>query len=167
MKCEHCKSAEATLHHVLVKDNKVLHHHLCEACAKKLKQAQGFDKANPIGAALAGLQDDDELASTANCSNCEAELTDFLSSGRFGCADCYSSFAEDIEPLIKRIHGSDRHAGKGSSLTTSSALPENQQLQLLEKQLEKAVALEDYEEAALLRDEIFKLKEQDSDDNTN
>jgi len=80
-------------------------------------------------------------------------------SGRFkegrplGCPDCYQTFAEALEGLLKTMHKGTRHVGKvPESLRQTRDLSDR--LTLLQKKLSKAIEDEDFEEAAILRDEI-------------
>ena len=76
-----------------------------------------------------------------------------------GCAMCYEAFEEELEKLIKRIHGSDQHVGRESEASQLGTLPEEKKLRFLEKELERCVREENYEEAAELRDRISELEE--------
>jgi protein arginine kinase activator len=79
--------------------------------------------------------------------------------GRFGCSECYEAFRKQIDPLLKRIHGTNRHIGK-VPLSTGPAgpVPEEkknlQDIKSLKSLLEKAIQSENFEEAARLRDSI-------------
>ncbi len=80
------------------------------------------------------------------CPVCHFKLENFRSSGRLGCADCYSVFADEIDTAPE-----------------SAAPPENNEdsapirRSKLEQQLQAAIAREDYETAARLRDELKQL----------
>ncbi|MBI5124560.1 MAG: UvrB/UvrC motif-containing protein, partial [Candidatus Omnitrophica bacterium] len=60
-------------------------------------------------------------------------------------------------PLLKRIHGSDRHIGK-VPLKGGKTIKDTRTLQDLKVQLEKAIQTEEFEEAAKLRDKIRDLE---------
>ena len=75
--------------------------------------------------------------------------------GRVGCPDCYSTFADILNPYVRKLHGADRHIG------TAPAAPEQPQadpVEALRAQLKAAVESEDYEQAARLRDEIRRME---------
>ena len=87
------------------------------------------------------------------CTRCGFTQADFKKAGRFGCAECYTTFAEGLEALLKTMHKGVKHAGKvPHSLQQSRDLSDK--LKTLQKKLEKAVADEDFEQAAMMRDEI-------------
>ncbi len=90
------------------------------------------------------------------CPKCGFTQADFKKAGRLGCADCYATFAEGLEGLLKTMHKGTRHIGKvPQSLQQSRDLAER--LKVLEKKLAKAVEEENFEQAALLRDEIKQM----------
>jgi len=105
-----------------------------------------------------------EMAQTASgveirCPGCGFTQADFKKAGRLGCAQCYATFAEGLEGLLKTMHKGIKHVGK-----TPAALRQgrdlNERLKHLQKKLDKAVTTEDFEEAASLRDEIKSTKDQ-------
>ncbi len=84
--------------------------------------------------------------------------SDFKKSGRFGCATCYETFSDDLPPLLKAMHRNDRHVGKvpaSEAVRQASA----RELQELQAALAKAVADENYEAAAAIRDRITTARE--------
>ena len=80
--------------------------------------------------------------------------------GRVGCADCYRTFYDRLLPSIQRIHGKIKHSGK-----VSNTAPAEPAIETVEKKIEKlkaamndAVAKQDFENAAKIRDEIKALE---------
>ena len=90
------------------------------------------------------------------CPRCGFTQADFKKAGRLGCPDCYKTFAEGLDGLLKSMHKGTRHVGKvPSSLRQSRDLEDR--LKALQKKLAKAVEDENFEQAALLRDEIKQM----------
>lgn len=155
MLCEICKTQEATVHLTQVIDGSIKKLHLCESCA----QNSGFDLQGPISITdillgMGGKREDAEPPVTErSCPRCHMRRSDFKKSGRFGCAVCYETFAEDLPPLLKAMHRNDRHIGKvpAAEAVKLFALRE---LGTLQDKLEQAISSENYELAAKLRDEI-------------
>ncbi len=155
MLCEICKTEEATVHLTQVIDGSIKKLHLCEQCA----QSSGFDLQGPISITdillgMGGKREEQAVPSAErSCPRCHMRRSDFKKSGRFGCATCYEAFAEDLPPLLRAMHRNDRHIGKvpASEAVRMAVLHELGQLQL---DLEQAVAGENYEQAARIRDEI-------------
>ena len=90
-----------------------------------------------------------------------------MNDSRFGCPDCYNVFDILINDNIKQLQGNTRHIGKQPSFGWEgvSIVKEDEgksiesEITLLESKLREAIAEEDYEEAARLRDKIKELKE--------
>ncbi|MCA9642327.1 MAG: UvrB/UvrC motif-containing protein, partial [Myxococcales bacterium] len=83
---------------------------------------------------------------------------EFRKMARFGCNRCYEAFEGRLERLFKRIHGSSAHTGKRGARKNASEPVAVEELSRLKDQLQLAVATEDYEEAAQLRDRIRRLE---------
>jgi len=165
MLCDLCKQKVATVHLTQIIEGKTKKIDLCEDCSK----AKGVD--DPTGFSLAdllmGLGADQELEGTssggggASCPTCGFTQADFKKTGRLGCAACYQAFAEGLDTLLKTMHKGTRHVGK-TPHTFRWGSDVEERVRSLQKRLEKAVNEEDYEQAAVLRDEIKHLREQPS-----
>ncbi len=162
MLCDICKQNVAKVHLTQIIEGKTKKVDLCEACSK----AKGID--DPKGFALADLllglgaaqQMDQAAAPTGlRCPSCGFTHADFKKSGRLGCADCYEAFAEGLEGVLKTMHKGTRHVGKSPRRMRNSRQLE-ERIDVLQKRLEKAVAEEDFESAALVRDELKRIREQ-------
>jgi protein arginine kinase activator len=160
MLCDVCKCNDASVFLTQIVDGKMQKVNLCDACSKE-KGVQ-----DPTGFALADLllgigaaEEIEKGAPTQKCPVCGFTQADFKKTGRLGCSVCYQTFAEGLGTLLKAMHKGTSHVGK---------LPERaaRQLQLSDKMrtlsshLEKAVAEENYETAASLRDQIKQLEHQ-------
>jgi protein arginine kinase activator len=162
MLCILCKQKTATFHLTQIVDDKMQKVDLCEQCAKQkgIKEATGFSVADQ----LFGLGASQEIAQTASgveirCPGCGFTQADFKKAGRLGCAQCYATFAEGLEGLLKTMHKGTKHVGKvPAALRQGRDLADR--LKHLQKKLDKAVTSEDFEQAANLRDEIKSTKEQ-------
>lgn len=169
MFCDACGKKEATVHLTEIVNDKIAKLHLCEDCAK----AKGAEMEEHFGLSdlLAGLAD---LGSNAapdavlaiKCQSCGFTYQDFKKVGRFGCSECYESFRKQLDPLLKRIHGANRHIGKvplaaGPSGPVPERVREMQDIRALKAELEKAIQAENFEEAAKLRDKIRALESKD------
>ena len=157
-----CKQQEATVHLTQVLEGKVKKLDLCEGCSK----AKGLD--DPTGFSLAdllmGLGASQELAQAAGspdvrCPTCGFTHADFKKSGRLGCPDCYRTFGEGLEALLKTMHKGTRHVGKLPGQAGVSDAGAEDRLKNLQRQLDEAIRLENYEQAALIRDEMKSVKE--------
>src|ERR1700722_9980758 len=159
MLCCVCKEKEATVHLTQIAGDKMQKVDLCEDCAKHkgVNDPAGFSLAD----LLLGLGASHELEQAAGgaevkCPKCGFTQVDFKKAGRLGCAECYTTFAEGLESLLKTMHKGTKHAGKVPQALLQSR-DQAERLKVLRKKLDKAVEDENFEQAALLRDEIKQL----------
>lgn len=159
MLCDICGKREATVHLTEIINDQMTKLHLCEECARK----KGTEMEEHFGLAdlLAGLADLGMPTDTAKekklkCPNCGMTYSDFKKIGRLGCGQCYETFKTYLVPLFKRIHGSDVHMGKIPGKKKTTRAPKKVDIDELKRRLKRAISLEEFEEAARLRDEIKK-----------
>lgn len=156
MLCDVCHKKDATVHLTEIINDQVTKLHLCEDCARdKGTEMEEHFGLNDLLAGLANLGAPIESKTTESikCQKCNFTYQNFTRIGRFGCSECYESFKKHIGPLLKRIHGADRHVGK-IPLTAGKTVKDTRDLQELKMKLEKAIQMEEFEEAARLRDTI-------------
>ncbi len=159
MLCCVCKEKEATVHLTQITGDKMQKVDLCEECAKTkgVNDATGFSLAD----LLLGLGASQEIeqaggGSELACPRCGFTQADFKKAGRLGCPECYNTFAEALEGLLKTMHKGTQHIGKvPESLRHSRDVADR--VKSLQKRLSKAIEAEDFEQAALLRDEIKQM----------
>jgi len=159
MMCELCHKnmASEKIHISFLGQMKELN--VCDECAEKhgfgnpfsgLPDVLGFLLLGLIAQSLSHADDKHE---TLECEHCHMTFGEFRESGVFGCAHCYDSFHDVIEPMIRRIHGSAKHIGnKPANLRSTKG--EKYNLKELEEKLAAAIENENYEEAARIRDLI-------------
>ena len=157
MLCCICKEKEATVHLTQIAGDKMQKVDLCEECAKTkgVNDPTGFSLAD----LLLGLGASQEIEQAGGGAGLEVSRAAVSlrrisrKSGRLGCPECYETFAEPLEGLLKTMHKGTRHVGKvPESLRQGRDLSDR--LKQLQKKLAKAIQEEDFEEAAILRDEI-------------
>jgi protein arginine kinase activator len=156
MLCCVCKEKEATVHLTQIAGDKMQKVDLCEECAKQkgVNDPAGFSLAD----LLLGLGASEEIGQAAGgaelkCPKCGFTQADFKKAGRLGCAECYTTFAEGLEGLLKTMHNGIRHVGK-APLALQQNRDLTERLKGLQKKLAKAIEEENFEQAAQLRDEI-------------
>src|SRR3954469_8519709 len=158
MLCCICKEKEAKVHLTQIVGDKMQKVDLCEECAKQkgVNDPTGFSLADLL-LGLGASQEMEQSASDLKCPNCGFTQADFKKAGRLGCSECYNVFSEGLEGLLKTMHKGTRHVGKRPHTLQTEAELVNK-LKSLQKQLEKAIADENFEGAAQLRDEIKQAK---------
>ena len=160
MLCQICKVNEATVRYTEIINNSVTEVHLCEKCAQFEDKAIGTEISfSEMFAApdQPGEASVTEADAAQKCSSCGHSLGDILAGGRVGCAECYMTFAGKLAPLIKKVHGADQHVGKIPS-GEGEGLRVRSELLRYRSRLHRAVEVEDYEEAARLRDIIREIE---------
>jgi protein arginine kinase activator len=156
MMCCVCKEKEATVHYTQIAGDKIQKVDLCEACAKSkgVNDPMGFSLADLL-LGLGASQEIEQAAGGAElkCSRCGFTQADFKKAGRLGCPECYQTFSEALGGLLKTMHKGTHHVGKVPEAFRQGRDLSDRVKELQEK-LNKAITAEDFEEAALLRDEI-------------
>ena len=158
MLCDVCKCNDATVFLTQILEGKMQKVNLCDACSKE-KGVQ-----DPTGFALADLllgigaaEEIEKGGTTQKCPVCGFTQADFKKTGRLGCSTCYLTFAEGLNSLLKAMHKGTEHVGKLPE-RAQRAMELSDRMRALTRSLEKAVAEENYETAASLRDEIKQLE---------
>lgn len=157
MKCMFCKKT-ATVHLTDIVNLKQREVHLCERCARErnllpdppgpqidLKALMNLLMPPIPAQSSAGLPQGTE----PSCPECGLTYAAFKAEGRLGCGHDYEAFRPVLEPLLERVHRAVVHAGKLPVAARRAARIED-----LRTQMKAAVAIEDYEQAARLRDLI-------------
>lgn len=165
MLCDMCHKSNATVHLTEIIDDQVTELHLCEECARK--KSSEMEQHFGLADLLAGLADFGKPVAESGgvalrCRNCGLTYSDFKKVGRLGCSECYSAFRNNLEPLLRSIHGSTHHVGKAPAIAKvadkEKQKPEISELVELKQKLQKAIQLEEFEEAAKIRDKIRELE---------
>jgi len=134
--------------------------HVCQVCAQS-KSEELNDKLN-MSDFLGGLADigfrESKKHTSNRCLSCGLSYEEFKKKGRLGCEQCYTAFRQYLLPLLKKIHSSSRHAGK-VPLQARRKDFSNLELTELRRRLMRAIQLEEYEDAAKLRDKMKRLED--------
>lgn len=167
MFCEECKKRKAVINFTQIVDNKVTTSHLCESCAEK--KGVGNKGALPdsplnnfISQIGSQISENKEEGVLKTCEACGATLHELQKTGKLGCPQCYFSFEQEIGNFLRRIQGSQVHVGRGMRNRALKMTGKENRLIELRRLLEESVQKEEYERAAMLRDEIRVLEERGS-----
>ncbi|HHI81252.1 MAG TPA: hypothetical protein ENK02_14910 [Planctomycetes bacterium] len=166
-KCQICNQKEAVIHRLERVGSEWVQWHLCESCSalstkqppkegllEKLGESFDAQSVVPHPRPLAEEQEEDA------CPGCGMTKETFFEVRRFGCARCYDTFLDFLPAYLERIHEDNRHMGKIPGRPKGEPIPPLE-LKRLQDRLNKAVAEERYEDAALYRNQIRKLQEKD------
>lgn len=184
MLCDNCGKREANVRYSENINGIKKEMHLCEECSEKLGIGKmDFNMPIDFSSFFGGLLEDfgtpdfmplfDEVK-TLKCDNCGYTFEDIVNTGRLGCGNCYDVFEERIDPIIKKIQGSNRHVGRtgkiidskiGKKFNGNNDKEENDnkkeisEIEKLQNDLKQAIKDERYEDAAKIRDEIKKIED--------
>ncbi len=153
MLCESCGQREAATTVKQSVGGQVKQKHLCASCANALFFSSMF---HDMGFHHSFAKEGGEQ-SQKQCSHCHTTLGQINKIGKMGCADCYRTFGVQLQPSIRKIHGKSTHMGK---IPQSAQGDIKRRSKLLEYKVElnRLIAAQEFEKAALLRDEIRTLE---------
>ena len=181
--CQSCNQREAKIHFTELKDGKKTEMHLCEHCAQEKNMVLAFPSLLST-LVKGGAEQGEPDAVPSTCPGCGLPYADFKAKGRLGCPTCYEVFAPVLVPLLQKVHSAAKHVGRRPlrqpepkaevpppqnvsekteppvDLAVEPAVDEPQPIDeavRLRHELDHAVASEDYERAAELRDAIRAL----------
>lgn len=168
MICDECGKREATVRFEQVINGKHTVTNLCQECAEK----KGIMNVNVflhpsfnitsllsalLGSQIKGAPALEPGGEETRCPVCGMSYRDFARAGMLGCSRCYKTFEDRLDPLLRRIHGSDRHVGK-APVKAGGSTKLRREIDGLKKELSLAISREAYEKAAQLRDKIKELE---------
>ncbi|KAA3618797.1 MAG: hypothetical protein DWQ05_07510 [Calditrichaeota bacterium] len=170
-RCQICEMHSATVKVRALKDGEEVELHICADCARfKGLDSDGTEKESDLAAFFKSastniLGTETRVGDTNNkdleCSNCKMTFTNFQADGLLGCSECYQLFQSDLEPLLQRIHGSNKHSG--SCPRPLRIIANEPDLAALKKELHLAISKENFERAADFRDLIRDLEREEND----
>lgn len=157
-KCDRC-DRPAEVHEIDVK--KGVQVHLCRDHA--IEAGFQLPDAPPVTKVLSDLASMQVQISTgsgqrtSSCPKCGTTFGRFRKTGLLGCPECYETFARQLEPVIARSqNGANAHVGRRPDRDAELADHQALRISILDE-IERAVASEQYERAAKLRDRLQSL----------
>ena len=161
--CDHCKANKAVVHITQITEDKISASHYCKECAsiKGIAHAEKSMKSalhDFLGELEKELPIYPEKNSETVCSFCGMGVGAFQRTGRLGCPHCYTDFNPYLKKILKKIHGSSLHVGKVYLPPDPRSDQLDQKLEFLRKGMTRAIQREEFEKAALLRDEITRVE---------
>ena len=168
MFCERCGKNPATMHITRVINGQKTEMNICTECAQELGHTFniGFTPQMTFQNLLKGFLGQDVLGNfgipgkiteTKKCNVCGLSEEQFINSGFLGCSQCYETFKDRVEQALRKIHGSTEHRGKFPA-KSGGKIKLIREIENLKKALTEAVAREEFEKAAELRDKIKELE---------
>lgn len=165
MLCQNCGKNEATTHIKQIINGDMAESHLCSECASHLGYSDmfsgfGLNLSELFGGFLGDTKPSIAAGKTPRCPKCGSSFDEIVRDGKVGCADCYRTFYDRLLPSIQRIHGKIKHSGKTAPVTATQPKQETteEKIKKLKVAMNDAVAKQDFENAAKIRDEIKALE---------
>lgn len=162
MLCEECGKNQATVSITVTTSSGTNTRRLCPECMKKMEfNLVKGDIQSFLSSVLSVLGSERKTEeSSVVCSACGLSFSTYEHTGRLGCAQCYRDFANQLKPSLQKIHGRTQHAGrKPKAYVPDPKDVLDQRILELRTAMDTAVASENFEEAARLRDELKALTE--------
>ena len=181
MLCDICNKRKAKIYYTEIINGEKREQHVCEECAAEFTNFIGKSPLGnmSLGNILSGILGNyakgvsEKQGTETVCECCGMTMREFLSGGKFGCAGCYKAFSTAYADRLRVIQGADVHLGKcpqsfkpdeeNKEPSVKKKAPAGKKVSKeseLQAKLLEAIAAEEYEEAARLRDEIRALKKQ-------
>lgn len=177
MLCQKCKKNNATVFYRENINGKVTEYTLCPSCAKELEKNGLIKLDNPLGSLfsdrifdfaplisglfgglnLAPASDDDK-----RCPVCGSSFADIARTGRIGCPECYTTFADELSATVNRLHSGNLQTAGAPVGRVPKRFGEKQsreaKIASLKTELQSAITTQEFERAAELRDQIKALE---------
>ncbi len=174
--CEDCGQANAVCTVAVMMGTRVIHRKLCQACmAKAGMSIAAGNLGQVLGAMLAAARNTAQQApqavrpavppvrreeplpevsgDEAVCPQCGMTSQQYRESCRPGCAACCTAFRGTLTEALKRRGSSLVHTGRRPA-HSEEAQRDRAWREEMQRQLDEAIAREDYETAAVLRDTL-------------
>ncbi len=162
MICDVCKNKNADISVEQSIGSNVKHIFLCRDCAKKWGLEMFPENLDISITKLLNKYDKNKKNEELNylsCPYCGKKLSEIQKDKKIGCINCFLCFKSEITNILRKVKTNIKYTGK-----VQNAVPKefSQKLSILElkQKLQKALNAEEYEQAALLRDELKALEKQ-------
>ncbi len=168
MICQSCGKKTATTHIKTIVNGKLTEYHLCADCAKEkgygsLFGGWGLDFGNMLSGLIGTGRPEEKVL---RCEKCGSSFAEISKTGKLGCSECYRVFRRQLLPVIQRVHGTTKHKGKTPGSSALRVADSNSQMMPVKESpveekkrlLQKAVEAQEFETAAVLRDEIKEME---------
>lgn len=156
--CEQCGEQKASIYITEITDGRAVKKHICRRCYESEEDAPALSSSELISKLVGIIAPELRKAGKRKCPECGIDYVEFRQSFRFGCPNDYSVFHRALDDLFLEIHGARRHTGKIPVGRAQTALGGQERIELLRREMQRAVETEDYERAAHLKDSIEKME---------
>lgn len=161
MLCQNCQKREANVHLTKIVNGEIVKFYLCEQCAKSSPEFNIVLSPGIIPHFLQSLfnfTNPQQNLLEETCPQCGRRLSEITKAGKLGCSGCYDKFQSELEPILRNIHGGGHHVGKIPARKGAS-IREKVEVQKLKDKLQQLILKEEFEAAAIVRDQIRELEQ--------
>lgn len=152
MLCQKCGKNQANVLYKQMINGEYKEISLCSECAKDLEMPFNlFKKPTHMN----------ELNTSKVCNLCGSTIRDIMQNGKAGCPKCYDIFRNELSNTIAHIHGMTAHTGRAPHQHKMKNM-KRIKINNLKSQLKEAIAKQEFESAAKLRDEINLMEQGDN-----
>ena len=165
MMCDECGIRPANIRITTIVNGEKKDRNLCSECLARNQSIKHDFSAlaghlnGLLDALKAGPSKAEEPIPDITCSRCGITYEKYRKSGMVGCAQCYSDFREPLQTTLSRVHGHTQHVGRVPG-SADRQLSMKIKLDKLRQELRHSITSEEYEQAAMLRDQIRALEAQ-------
>lgn len=141
--------------------------HVCEKCVNQYcilnpKIESNSMASKIISRIISYLKKEKNVKKCPKCGITTEEIKD---TGQLGCAECYDYYKCSIEHVLINFHGDTVHRGKSPKhLTEEKILGIKEDIRNLKTKMKKAISIENYEVAGVLKIKIQDLEEKIKND---
>lgn len=162
MLCQNCQQREANVQITKTVNGETQKLYLCDQCAQKAQDVNFVFHPGIIPdflQALFGFTPATQSPKEEACPQCGRTFSQITQAGKLGCSACYQKFEPQLEPLLRRIHGGGQHVGKIPTRQGAS-IRNKVEIQKLKETLQQLIRNEEFEKAAVVRDQIRQLEQE-------
>ena len=155
MTCTNCNKNTAITRIVRTINGTSREYYLCKFCADSLNFSPNLINFLP-GDLLKSIAKNIGINTAApqqQCTFCKSTFDKIAAQGVMGCAECYNTFKSQLAPYLSRIHPKILHIGKMPK-SAGAKISKKRTLNDLKSQLKSAIDVQNFEQAAILRDKI-------------
>ena len=168
MNCKLCFKEEPTHLFRCIIGNTSTDLFLCSECIKKV--AGNSEPLGLIGEEI--ISEDNALGLNEDvvrnmigmqCSNCGTSLEEVGGLGKFGCESCYELFSDLIATADMKIDEKEKKLREKVGGNFEKTI-ECGKIEVMKRQMDRAIKMEKYEDAAKIRDEIQQIEKDEKKD---
>ncbi len=157
--CQQCGERKASIYMTDIVEGQPVKKHICRQCYDQEGEAPSLSSSELFAKLVGIIAPELRKAGNRKCPECGIDYVEFRQSFKFGCPNDYEVFSGALEDLFLEVHGATRHNGKIPEGRAQALCGGRQRLEILSRELEKAIEGEDFERAAQLKHKIDRMEQ--------